>query len=64
MGMEMLDMWMLGCQRRSADGDGDARRVDGTGCWDANDDQLMEMEMLDMCNSTAEASHGDGHVGR
>jgi hypothetical protein len=29
------------------------------GCWDANDNQLMEMEMLDMCNSTVEASNGD-----
>jgi len=28
MEMEMLDVWMLGCQRRSADGDGDARHVD------------------------------------
>jgi hypothetical protein len=30
------------------------------GYWDGNDDQLMEMEMLDGCNSPAEASDGDG----
>ena len=30
------------------------------GYWDGNDDQLMEMEMLDACNSPAEASDGDG----
>ena len=30
------------------------------GFWDGNEDQLMEMEMLDACNSAAEAIDGDG----